>query len=134
MALSFFIPLLIGTGGNVGTQVTTALDTPEWGSTSLASEYALGFLKEVRVGLLLGLTMGVVWHSCARLLHVGVDIGVVIAVTVLSISIWSAAVASLLPLVLTSEGLIRRTGFRTTHRPGRQRSVVFSIAKTLLHL
>ena len=137
VALSFFIPLLIGTGGNVGTQVTTTLVRAMGLHEVSLRDMRWVFLKEVRVGLLLGATMGVVAFLRAQLLHVGVDIGVVIAVTVLSISIWSAAVASLLPLALGKlrvDPAVVSAPVISTLVDGTGLIIYFSIAKFLLHL
>lgn len=137
VALSFFIPLLIGTGGNVGTQVTTTLVRAMGLHEVSLRDMRWVFLKEVRVGLLLGLTMGAVAFVRAQLLHVGVDIGTVIAVTVLSISIWSAAVASLLPLALGKlrvDPAVVSAPLISTLVDGTGLIIYFSIAKLLLHL
>ncbi len=137
VALSFFIPLLIGTGGNVGTQVTTTLVRAVGLHEISLRDMRWVFLKEVQVGLLLGATMGLVAFARAQLLHVGVDIGVVIAVTVLSISIWSAAVASLLPLALGKlrvDPAVVSAPLISTLVDGTGLIIYFTIAKLLLHL
>ena len=59
VALSFFIPLLIGTGGNVGSQtVTLVVRAMALGEVALRDMGWLVF-KELRVGLVMGLVMGV---------------------------------------------------------------------------
>ncbi len=60
VSLSFFIPLLIGTGGNVGSQtVTLIVRAMALGEVTLRDVGWIVF-KEVRVGLLLGAVMAVV--------------------------------------------------------------------------
>jgi magnesium transporter len=105
VALSFFIPLLIGTGGNIGSQTVTlvvramALDE--------VSMRDIGWLvfKELRVGLVIGLFMALVGVGQAVFLHVSNDIALIVAMTLISICVWSATVASALPLVLRRLGV-----------------------------
>ncbi len=100
VALSFFIPLLIGTGGNTGSQITTTL-------TRALAVGDVGFhdlfrvlRKELGVAVVLGLVMAAATIVRAWTLGVGPQIGLIVALTAASIVVWSAAVASMLPLVL----------------------------------
>jgi len=100
VALSFFIPLLIGTGGNTGSQITTTL-------TRALAVGDVGFhdlfrvlRKELGVAIVLGLVMAAATIVRAWTLGVGPQIGLIVALTAASIVVWSAAVASMLPLVL----------------------------------
>ena len=73
VALSFFIPLLIGTGGNIGSQtVTLIVRAMALNEVSLRD---VGWIvwKELRVGLVLGAIMAVVALGRAQLLNVGVE-------------------------------------------------------------
>ena len=93
VSLSFFIPLLIGTGGNVGSQtVTLIVRAMALGEVTLRDVGWIVF-KEVRVGLLLGAVMAVVAFGRAAILGVGVDVGLVVSITILAICLWSATVA-----------------------------------------
>src|SRR5918996_681695 len=79
VALSFFIPLLIGTGGNIGSQtVTLIVRAMALGELTLRD---LGWIvfKELRVGLIMGAVMGLVGFAQAQLLGVGSNIGLVVA-------------------------------------------------------
>ena len=98
VALSFFIPLLIGTGGNMGSQtVTLVVRAMALGEVTLRDVGWIIF-KEMRVGLALGAVMAVVAFGRAWLLGVGTDVGEVVALTILAICLWSATVAAALPL------------------------------------
>ena len=100
VALTFFIPLLIGTGGNVGSQtVTLIVRAIALGEAGLRD---IGWIvwKEIRVAVLIGSVMGVIAFARAEIQGVGVDISAVVAVTIIAISLWSATVAAVLPLVL----------------------------------
>jgi magnesium transporter len=137
VALSFFIPLLIGTGGNVGSQtVTLIVRAMALNEVSLRD---VGWIvwKEVRVGLILGGIMAVVALGRAQLLGVGVDVGLVVAVTILAICLWSATVAAVLPLTLRRlriDPAVVSAPLITTLVDGTGLVIYFEIAKFLLHL
>jgi magnesium transporter len=100
VALSFFIPLLIGTGGNIGSQTTTlVVRAMALGEVRLRDVGWIAF-KEMRVGLVLGGIMAVAAYARAYILGVGTDVGVVVALTILAICLWAATIAAILPLAL----------------------------------
>lgn len=99
--LSFFIPILIGTGGNIGSQtVTTIVRALAIGE--VGPQHTLRVLfKEASTGLMLGATMAVLMFVRALLTNgATAEIGMVVAITVFSIAIWAAMVGSILPIVL----------------------------------
>jgi magnesium transporter len=99
-ALVFFMPLLIGTGGNAGSQVVTTIVR----AMAVGDVYFRDILrilwKEMQTGLMLGVAMAVAVFARSLMLGVGVDIGVVVAVTILAIVIWAVMVGAVLPLIL----------------------------------
>lgn len=137
VALSFFIPLLIGTGGNIGSQVTTTLVRAiAVGEVSLRDARWVLF-KELVVGIALGLVMAVVAFGRSQLLDVGSDVGIVISLTIMAICVWSAAVAAVLPLVidrLKIDPAVVSAPLITTLVDGTGLVIYFTIAKRLLHL
>jgi magnesium transporter len=105
VALSFFIPLLIGTGGNVGSQtVTLVVRAMALGEVAMRDISWLVF-KELRVGLVMGLVMGVAAIGQAWFLGVSSDIGTAVSIAVIAICAWAATVAAALPLVLRRLGV-----------------------------
>jgi magnesium transporter len=137
VALSFFIPLLIGTGGNMGSQtVTLIVRAMALGEVTLRDIGWVVF-KELRVGLILGLVLAVVAFVRAALLGVGPDIGVVVALTILAICLWSAVVAAALPLLLRAlriDPAVVSAPLITTVVDGTGLLIYFSIARVLLAL
>lgn len=99
--LSFFIPILIGTGGNVGSQtVTTIVRALAIGEIGPQNTLRV-LIKEASTGLLLGLTMAILMFARALMTNgANAQIGLVVAVTVFSIALWAATVGSILPIVL----------------------------------
>jgi magnesium transporter len=99
--LSFFIPILIGTGGNIGSQtVTTIVRALAIGE--IGPQHTMRVLfKEASTGLMLGATMAVLMFIRAILTSgATTDVGLVVAITIFSIGIWAATVGSILPIVL----------------------------------
>jgi magnesium transporter len=105
VALSFFIPLLIGTGGNIGSQTVTLVVRAMALNEVAMRDIGWLVFKELRVGLVIGLFMAAVGVAQAVFLHVSNDIAFVVALTLVSICIWSATVASALPLILRRLGV-----------------------------
>jgi magnesium transporter len=106
VALSFFIPLLIGTGGNAGSQtVMTVIRSLALGEIGLRNAWKV-VLREAFTGAIVGLAIG----SFAFALSIGLwrnpfQLSLTVAVTMLSICIWSTTVGSLIPIVANRLGI-----------------------------
>jgi magnesium transporter len=137
VALSFFIPLLIGTGGNIGSQTVTLIVRAMALNEVSFRDVAWIAFKEMRVGLILGAIMAVVAFGRAALLGVGTDVGVVVSITILAICLWSATVAAVLPLALRRlriDPAVVSAPFITTLVDGTGLIIYFEIAKFVLKL
>lgn len=100
VALAFFIPLLIGTGGNTGTQITTTLvRAMATGQVRLRDVPAV-LAKEMSTGMMIALTMALAALIRSWMLGVGPEITLTVCLTVAAIVLWSSFVASILPPVL----------------------------------
>lgn len=99
VALSFFIPLLIGTGGNAGSQTTsTIIRALAVGDIGLKDGvYALW--HELRAGLLLGLGMAVVAYFRALMWGTTSQLAITVAVSIMAIVVWANMLGALLPLL-----------------------------------
>lgn len=98
--LAFFIPLLIGTGGNAGSQIVTTLVRAMAVEEVQMGDVFRVLRKELSVGLLLGMIMAAAAFLRAILLGVDAQVGQVVAATALAIVLWASAVAAVLPLGL----------------------------------
>lgn len=102
-ALTLFIPLIVGIGGNVGSQtVTTLVRAIAVGEVELR-DVGWVLVKELSTGLVMGLALGVAGFIRGGL-AAGLQVGVIVALTILALTIWSSAVAAILPLVLRKIG------------------------------
>ncbi len=137
VALGFFIPLLIGSGGNTGSQVvTTLVRAIAVGEVQMRDIFRV-FTRELVVGSLLAGAIGVAAFVRAWTLGVGPGIAEVVALTAFCIVAWSAVVASVLPLVLKRVGLdpaVASGPFIATVVDGTGLIIYFSIAKVVLGL
>lgn len=100
VALAFFIPLLIGTGGNTGTQITTTLVRAMATGQVRMRDLPAVLAKEMSTGAMIALTMALAAVIRAWTLGVGAELTVTVALTVAAIVVWSSFVASVLPPVL----------------------------------
>jgi magnesium transporter len=99
VALSFFIPLLIGTGGNAGSQtVSTIIRALALGEVRV-SDVLRVVAKEVSTGLLLGLLLGFVAFFRAQLWGVDMHLAACVAVTIVAVCTWANLVGSLIPIL-----------------------------------
>lgn len=99
VALSFFIPLLIGTGGNAGSQTTSTI-IRALGVGEVDKKDILKVLwHELQVGLLLGLLVAAAGFVRAWLFDGQIDMGLTVALAIGVIVFWSSSVGSLLPLL-----------------------------------
>lgn len=101
IALSFFIPVLIGTGGNTSTQSSTliirALSTGEL----TIRKWFYVVKKELLTGLFLGVSMGVVFLLRVIILKEGLLLGITLGLAVVAIIMIANLLGSLLPILLT---------------------------------
>ncbi|MFM4963998.1 magnesium transporter [Aeromonas bivalvium] len=135
IALAFFIPLLIGTGGNSGTQITTTLvRAMAVGEVSLRN---LGTVlrKEISTAMLVSAAIALAAWVRAWSLGVGMEVGLVVTLTIIAIVLWSAIVASIIPLLLRRlrmDPAVVSAPFISTLVDGTGLIIYFEIAKLIL--
>lgn len=103
VVLSLFIPLLTGTGGNTGNQAATTVTRALALGDVKKSDVLKVMWREVRVGLMLGAVLGTLGFTLATLVY-GLDMGMVIGLTLLSICTMSATVGGAMPIVAKTVG------------------------------
>ncbi len=135
IALAFFIPLLIGTGGNTGTQITSTLvRAMALGEVGLKDLGAI-LRKEVSAAVLIALTIGTAGFLRAWMLGVGYEVMVVVSLTLIAITVWSAIVSSIIPMLLRRVNIdpaLVSAPFISTLIDGTGLIIYFQIAKVML--
>lgn len=104
LALAFFIPLLIDTGGNTGAQSATLLIRALATGDVRMGEWALTLGKELAVGALLGVSLGVAAWAMG-LFRGGTEIAVVVGLSMFSIVVVTNLVGMALPFLLDRVGV-----------------------------
>ncbi len=105
VALSFFVPLLIGTGGNAGSQtVSTIIRALALGEVRVRDILRV-IRREVSAGLLLGILLGTIAFFRALLWGVDYDLALCVAVTILVVCTWANAVGAAIPLAAQRFGI-----------------------------
>jgi magnesium transporter len=105
VALSFFIPLLIGTGGNAGSQtVSTIIRALALGEVRMRDILRV-VAKEVATGMLLGLLLGGIAFGRSLLWGVGYDLAACVGVTVLVVCTWANTVGAVIPIAAQRAGV-----------------------------
>lgn len=105
VALSFFVPLLIGSGGNAGAQaVTTITRALALGEVKFADILQV-IWREARTGLLLGTALGLVGFVRVLIWGNGPNLALVIGLAQLVVILWAVTVGATLPMVFKRLGL-----------------------------
>jgi magnesium transporter len=113
VVLALFIPLIISSGGNSGSQATTLIIRAlALGEVALADWWRV-VRRELVAGLALGVTLGsigflrvVLWtRSLGDSAPHAVGIGITVGVALLGVVLWGCMAGSLLPLLLKRLGL-----------------------------
>ena len=95
--LALFMPLLIGTGGNVGAQAaTSAVRALALGEVRPQDVLRVAW-RESRVGLLLGIGLGLVGLAAGWIVA-GPAIGATVAIAITVVCMWAATVGAVMPL------------------------------------
>jgi len=102
IALAAFIPIIIGMGGNIGTQSSTIIVRGmATGRIEIGNEFKV-LLKELRVGLILGVLYGIMLGIFANFKFLGSDpmLGAVVGLSICSSMLLATAVGTFTPLIL----------------------------------
>lgn len=100
VALAFFIPLLIGTGGNTGTQITTTLIRAMATENVRLRDVGRVISKELTTGVFIAVAMASAGFIRAWTLGVESQVMITVAVALACIVLWSSLIASMIPLLL----------------------------------
>ena len=107
IALAAFIPVIIGMGGNIGTQSSTIIVRGiATGRIEIGSELKV-LLKEVRVGIILGALYGLLLGVFAKFRFIDADpmLGVVVGLSIGCSMLIAVAVGTFIPMFLRKVGI-----------------------------
>jgi magnesium transporter len=137
VVLAAFIPLLTGTGGNVGAQSSTVvirgLNTDEIQNMGAAKV----IFREATAGILLGLILGGMATVWAYFLQGNLAVAISVGISLVAIALLASLAGSALPFLFRSFGLdpaLMSAPFITTAVDVLGVLIYFSIARTILGL
>lgn len=135
VALAFFIPLLIGTGGNAGAQtVMTVIRSLALGEVGVRHAWRV-VMREATTGVLVGLLVAPVAFGQALLWKAPLALAVTVSVTMFSICVWSTTVGALVPILAQRFGVdpaVLSAPLITTLVDATGLIIYFTIAKAIL--
>ncbi len=99
VALSFFIPLLIDTAGNAGTQTSTLVIRAMSVGEIRSSDFLKVIWREMRLGLTLALPMAGVTFLWAMMLGSPVNLSLTVSATIIVIITLSSTLGAIMPIV-----------------------------------
>lgn len=137
IALSFFIPLLIGTGGNSGSQAATVITRAVALGEVTMKHFFTVVWREVRVSVLLGIVMGIIVFLRAQLMGEPSIIGLIVGATTCLVVVVGATAGAALPLIGKRLGLdpaVFSAPLITTIVDGVGLIIYFNVAVRLLQL
>lgn len=137
MALAFFIPVLIDSGGNTASQSSTLIIRAIAIGELNIKNWFLVIKKELIVGLLLGISLGFVIYIRSVFWHIGAQVGLVIGLSLIVVMLWSNLLGSILPIILTKFKLdpaVISSPLLTTVVDASGLLIYFTIAKYILNL
>ncbi len=136
IALAFFIPLLIDSGGNAGAQSATLMVRAIATGDVKMSRWFFTILKELAIGAALGVTMGLAsW--LLGFVRGGVEIGFVVGLSMVSIIVVANLVGAILPFILTKlkmDPAVASSPLITTIVDGLGLLIYFTLATILIPL
>jgi magnesium transporter len=105
-ALTLFVPMLIGTGGNAGSQTTaTVIRALSVGEVRPRDALRV-FWHEVRTGMLMGIVMSAAAFGYALMWNGGQqDLALAVSLSISAILLWAVGMGALLPLVAARVGI-----------------------------
>lgn len=139
LGLIAFIPILLGTGGNVGAQSATLIIRSLVTRDIKPSRWASALLKECAVGVLLGVSLAVViWALSMAKATSGahaLQLGITVSVTMVAIVLVANILGVVFPLLLTAfkiDPAVASTPLITTMADATGLLIYFSIANMVM--
>lgn len=135
VALSLFIPLVVGIGGNTGNQAATTVTRAIAMGDVRPSDFGRILFREVRVGAILGCCLGALAFGITAIVF-GLRIGLIIGCTLLVLCSIAAAVGGIMPLIgkmLKVDPAVFSNPFISTFVDAAGLIVYFSVAMSVLN-
>ena len=136
VTLALFVPLLIGTGGNAGSQSATTVVRAMAVGDIRPSDIRKVVGREIVTGALMGLGLAAVGFGPAAW-FIGIDIAIVLAITLVFVCMLATAAGSAIPLAAKKIGVdpaVMSAPFISTFCDATGLIIYFTVAKMVLGL
>ena len=136
IALTFFIPLLIGSGGNAGAQSATLMVRALGTGDIEPNQWLMTLLKELSVGAGLGLTMGLA-AATLGIIRGGMEIALIVCLSMITIIMVANIIGVMMPFILTKMNLdpaVASNPLITSITDATGLSIYLAISTWILHL
>jgi magnesium transporter len=137
VSLAFFIPVLIGSGGNTGSQSATIITRALAIGELTPRKWFAVIQKELFVGLMLGVSLGLILYLWGTLWQGGPQIGIVVGSAMVGVILFANLLGGLLPLLLTKLRLdpaVVSSPLISTITDATGLLIYFSIARVILKI
>lgn len=137
VALAFFIPLLIGTGGNVGSQVVTTVVRALALGDVRPSDFWRVVGRELMLAAAIGAVLAVAFLVRAETMFLDQRVVLVVFLAAPCVVLWSALLAAILPMILQRfriDPAVASAPLLTTLVDGTGLLLYLSLARALLHI
>lgn len=113
VVLALFVPLIISSGGNTGSQVSSlVIRALSLGEISVRDWWQI-FKREIKIGVMLGIILGIVGFLRVAIWSSFVDVygphwmmvGIAVGISLMGVVLWGNLVGSLFPIFLKRMGL-----------------------------
>ena len=105
LSLVFFVPLIISSGGNSGSQSSTIITRGLATGDIQLGKFGSVTLRELFTGIVLGLILGAIGFFRAMMWHSGVTISLVVGISLVGVVLLGTTIGALLPMVLKRLGM-----------------------------
>ena len=105
VALVTFIPVITAMGGNVGLQSSTLVIRGLATGRIELSDVKTVFLREISIGMIIGLLCGIAALSVAAVMHINLTLGLVVGFAMVCALVVSTTMATIMPVLLKRYGI-----------------------------
>jgi len=137
IALSFFVPLVTGTGGNAGSQTVATIIRAITLDEVRLSNLLDAWRREIIVAISLGLVMGICGFGVVTFLTGDLKVAWVVSITLPLVVVWAVTIATVVPIIADHfkiDPTVISGPMITTIVDASALLVYFLLAKTLLGL
>ncbi len=137
ITLSFFLTVIVGSGGNIGTQASALMVRALAIGDVEISDWVKLFIREIFIGILLGAVLAAILYLRTYVEPSTRNVSIVVGLSLIAVSVWSNIIGTLLPIFLKKIKLdpaIVSSPLLSSLLDSTGLTIYFSIAKLILKI